>query len=213
MRFCPTHAILSSRPGVPSFRFPRKDSPIAARPAFRCRIRTCGSTISWTTVEAVLLLDFMETNCPKCKELSVKLEAVKKKYGRKVGVLSIVITPPETQATVAKYIAETKITTPILFDSSQVAISYFKATPQNPTFDTPHLFAINRNGLIVKDWAQAGHPGSGVPGRARSADRWLAGQEIDGIRPGYQTNKQAPPPGWRTRPARTGLLWIGVMLP
>jgi peroxiredoxin len=99
-----------------------------------------------------LLLDFMETNCPKCKELSVKLEAAKKKYGRKVGVLSIVITPPETQATVAKYIADTKMTTPILFDSSQVAISYFKATPQNPTFDTPHLFAINPNGLIVKDW-------------------------------------------------------------
>jgi peroxiredoxin len=100
-----------------------------------------------------LLLDFMETNCPKCKELSVKLEAAKKKYGRKVGVLSIVITPPETQATVAKYVAETKMTTPILFDSSQVAISYFKATPRNPTFDTPHLFAINPNGLIVKDWA------------------------------------------------------------
>ncbi len=28
-----------------------------------------------------LLLDFMETNCPKCKELSVKLEAAKKQYG------------------------------------------------------------------------------------------------------------------------------------
>jgi peroxiredoxin len=108
-----------------------------------------------------LLLDFMETNCPRCKELSVKLEGVKKKYGRKLGVLSIVITPPETQATVAKYIAETKITTPILFDSSQVTISYFKATPQNPTFDTPHLFAISPNGLIVKDWTQPATQGLG----------------------------------------------------
>ena len=101
---------------------------------------------------SLLLLDFMETNSPKCKELSVKLEATKKKYGLKVAVLSIVITPPETQTTVAKYVAETKMTTPILFDSSQVAISYFKATPQNPTFDTPHLFAISPNGLIVKEW-------------------------------------------------------------
>ncbi len=110
---------------------------------------------------SLLLLDFMETNCPKCKELSIKLEGVKKKYGRKVGILSIVIAPPETQATVAKYVAETKITTPILFDSSQVAISYFKATPQKPTFDTPHLFAINRNGLIVKDWVQSATEGLG----------------------------------------------------
>ena len=54
---------------------------------------------------------------------------MKKKHGAKVAVLSIVITPPETQATIAKYVAETKITSPIVFDLSQVAISYFKATP------------------------------------------------------------------------------------
>src|SRR4029079_18077511 len=69
-----------------------------------------------------LLLAFTETNCPKCKELSIKLEAAKQKYGSKLGVLSIFISPPETQATVAKYVAETKMTTPVLFDSSQVAI-------------------------------------------------------------------------------------------
>ncbi|MCU1335106.1 MAG: Redoxin domain protein [Bryobacterales bacterium] len=101
-----------------------------------------------------LLLDFMKTDCLHCKQLSTKLEAVKKKYGPKVAVLSIVITPPETQATVAKYVAETKITTPIVFDLSQVAIAYFKATPQNSGFDTPHLFAISPTGMIVKDWSQ-----------------------------------------------------------
>jgi peroxiredoxin len=108
-----------------------------------------------------LLVAFTETNCPKCKDLSIKLEAAKMKYGAKVGVLSIVLTPPETQATVAKYIAETKTTTPVLFDSSQVAIAYFKATPQNPSFDSPHLFAINPNGLIVKDWSQPATLGLG----------------------------------------------------
>ena len=108
-----------------------------------------------------LFLEFMETNCPNCKELSKKLQSIKTKYGPKVGVLSIVITPPETQATVGKYVAETKITTPVLFDSSQVAISYFKATPQNPTFDSPHLFAINPNGLIVKEWTQSAMMGLG----------------------------------------------------
>ena len=108
-----------------------------------------------------LLVDFTETSPAKCKELSIKLEAVKKKYGLRVAVLSIVLSPPETQATVAKYVAETKITTPVLFDSRQVAIAYFKATPQNPAFDSPHLFAINPNGLIVKDWAQPATLGLG----------------------------------------------------
>jgi len=119
-----------------------------------------------------LLVDFTETSPAKCKELSIKLEAVKKKYGVKVNVLSIVLAPPETQASVAKLVAETKMTTPVLFDSSQVAIAYFKATPQNPSFDSPHLFAINPNGLIVKDWTQ---PATMSPGFIAELDQLIAG--------------------------------------
>jgi len=119
-----------------------------------------------------LLIDFTETNPVKCKELSVKLEAVKKKYGVKVNILSIVLAPPETQASVAKLVAETKMTTPVLFDSSQVAIAYFKATPQNPSFDSPHLFAINPNGMIVKDWTQ---PATMGPGFLTELDQLIAG--------------------------------------
>jgi peroxiredoxin len=103
-----------------------------------------------------LLLDFMKTDCPHCKDLSKKLEGMKAKYGAKVEVLSILIAPPETLATVAKYVQELKITSAFLFDQGQVAITYFRATPQNPTFDTPHLFAIDPNGMIVRDWSQAG---------------------------------------------------------
>jgi peroxiredoxin len=102
-----------------------------------------------------LLLGFVGTDSAESKNLSKKLESAKGKLGPKVAILSVLISPPETQATAARYAAETKITTPILFDSGQVAIAYFKATPQKPTFDQPHLFAINPNGLIVKDWSQA----------------------------------------------------------
>jgi peroxiredoxin len=119
-----------------------------------------------------LLVDFTETTPAKCKELSVKLEAVKKKYGVKVNILSIVLAPPETQASVAKLVAETKMTTPVLFDSSQVAIAYFKATPQNPQFDSPHLFAINPNGMIVKDWTQ---PSTTGPGFLAEIDQLITG--------------------------------------
>jgi peroxiredoxin len=101
-----------------------------------------------------LRLDFMYTSCPHCKELSKKLEGVMARYGGKVAVLSIVV-PPDNQTTVAKYILETKITSPIVFDSTQVAVAYFKATPATQGFDTPHLFAIDPNGMIVKDWGQA----------------------------------------------------------
>ena len=54
-----------------------------------------------------------------------------------------------------KYVAENKITSAFLFDQGQVAVTYFRATPQNPAFDTPHLFAIDPNGMIVRDWNQA----------------------------------------------------------
>jgi hypothetical protein len=103
----------------------------------------------------LLLLGFIGTDSLESKELSKKLESTKARFGAKVGILSVLISPPETQATAAKYVSETKITTPVLFDSGQVAIAYFKATPQKPTFDQPHLFAINPSGLIVKDWSQA----------------------------------------------------------
>lgn len=103
-----------------------------------------------------VLLDFMKTDCPHCKELSKKLEGIKGRYGAKVEVLSILIAPPETTNTVAKYVAENKITSPFLFDQGQVAVTYFRATPQNPAFDTPHLFAIDPNGMIVRDWNQIG---------------------------------------------------------
>ena len=101
-----------------------------------------------------LLLDFMKTDCPHCKDLSKKLEGVMGKYGGKVAVLSIVL-PPDNQTTVTRYASETRTTSPIVFDSSQVAVAYFKATPATPGFDTPHLFAIDPNGMIVRDWGQA----------------------------------------------------------
>ena len=103
-----------------------------------------------------LLLDFMKTDCPHCKDLSKKLEGLKSRYGAKVEVLSILIAPPETIQTVTKYVTENRISSPFLFDQGQVAVTYFRATPQNPAFDTPHLFAIDPNGMIVRDWNQLG---------------------------------------------------------
>jgi peroxiredoxin len=102
-----------------------------------------------------LLLDFMRTDCPHCKALTKLLESKKGAWGSRVAVLSIVISPPDNQVTVAKYITEMKVTNPMVFDSGQVALSYFRSTPAKPSFDTPHLFAINPQGMIVRDWVEA----------------------------------------------------------
>ena len=99
-----------------------------------------------------LVLDFMITNCPHCKTLSSILEKVKSRYAGKAAVVSITVTPPENQDTVAAYVKENKITIPILFDMSQVAAVYFKIAPSKPAMDTPHLFVVDPNGNIVRDW-------------------------------------------------------------
>ena len=102
-----------------------------------------------------LVLDFMITNCPHCKTLSSILEKVQSKFGAKLAVVSVAVSPPENQMTVAAYVKENKITIPIVFDMGQMTATYMKLGPQNPNFDTPHLFVIDPAGNIVRDWGYA----------------------------------------------------------
>jgi len=99
----------------------------------------------------VVLLEIMLTSCPHCLQFARILEQVSQKYAGRVQVLSIV-NPPDTSATVAKFVQEQKVGYPLLFDCSQVAGSYMKATPQKPSFDIPHLFLIDQNGFIRNDF-------------------------------------------------------------
>jgi peroxiredoxin len=102
-----------------------------------------------------LFLLFVRTDNPTSKATTQLLESKKTQFGAKATVLSVAVSPVDNQATVAKYIADTKMSTPAVFDQGQMAASYFKATPAKPNIDLPHLFAINPNGMIVKDWAEA----------------------------------------------------------
>src|SRR5713101_894107 len=116
-----------------------------------------------------LLIDFMKTDCPFCKMLSQNLESIKLRYAGKVAILSVVISPPENMNTVGKYITDNKVTNPIAFDMGQVAVTYFNATPQRPTFDTPHLFLIDPNGNIVRDWGQSDQTRDILEGKSLAA--------------------------------------------
>lgn len=103
----------------------------------------------------VVLIDFMQTTCPRCQELTKILEDVKAKHGDKVQVLSVVNSMSDNQKTVQGYIAAYKPTSPFLFDCGQVMAAYLQLTPSNPTAHFPHLVVIDKNGVIRRDLAEA----------------------------------------------------------
>lgn len=102
----------------------------------------------------VVLIDIMRTNCPHCQELTKALEEVKAKYGDKIQILSVV-NPPDNQTTVKQYIAAYKVTSPVLFDCGQMAASYLQIGPKNPSASVPHLFVIDKGGMIRTEITEA----------------------------------------------------------
>jgi peroxiredoxin len=99
----------------------------------------------------VVLIDIMTTTCPHCMLLSSALEKAKEKYGDKLAILSVVL-PPDNQETVAKYKEVHHVTVPIVCDMGQMAISYMNARPGMAHMDVPHLFIIDRQGMIRNDF-------------------------------------------------------------
>jgi len=99
----------------------------------------------------IVLVDFMQTTCPICTRLVGELQQVKAKYGDKVEILSI-MTLPDNFEKADKFAADHKVTWPMLFDSGQVMMSFLKMTPANPKVNFPHLFIIDRAGMIRFDF-------------------------------------------------------------
>jgi peroxiredoxin len=98
-----------------------------------------------------VILDIMQVDCPTCGQLAQVLEKIKNKYPGKVAVLSVV-NPPSNQAQVLQFVEQHGVTSPILFDCGQMAISYLKVTPDQPGVNVPHVFIIDPDGMIVDDF-------------------------------------------------------------
>jgi peroxiredoxin len=92
-----------------------------------------------------VIVEFLQTTCPHCATFAGVLAKVQQKYGDRIAILAVA-NPPDTQATVAKYVEGHKITYPILFDSGQAAFSYVRKMK----FDLPQIFLIDGNGMIYK---------------------------------------------------------------
>ncbi|HBY63741.1 MAG TPA: hypothetical protein DEH78_28280 [Solibacterales bacterium] len=101
----------------------------------------------------VVVLDFMAAQCVHCLEVAPLMDEVKKKFGDRVAVFSIVTYPPDTQQTVGNFQAQTKTQVPILFDCGQVTRNYLKITAQSSQRDLPHVFLIDQAGVIKNDFA------------------------------------------------------------
>jgi thiol-disulfide isomerase/thioredoxin len=99
----------------------------------------------------VVLIDIMSTTCPHCLLLASTLERVKEKYGDQIQILSVVL-PPDNQDTIAKFRAVNKITVPIICDMGQMTISYLNARPGMSKIDVPHLFIVDKAGIIRNDF-------------------------------------------------------------
>jgi peroxiredoxin len=120
----------------------------------------------------VLILDIMLTTCPVCTKLADTLVSVQKKYGDQIGIISIVTLPDNFQ-TADKFAAEHKIQWPVVFDSGQVLMSYLRVTPVNPQVHFPHLFLIDKEGVIRNDFEGTDDPFLSLEGLSKEIDALL----------------------------------------
>jgi peroxiredoxin len=99
----------------------------------------------------VLLVDIMLTTCPTCNRLADTLVSLRKKYGDKLGIISVV-TLPDSAAEAQSFALKHGIDWPIVLDSGQMIASYLKVTPSNAQVHFPHLFVIDGEGMIRNDY-------------------------------------------------------------
>jgi peroxiredoxin len=99
----------------------------------------------------VLIVEFMQSSCDHCQKFAKVLEQARTKYADRIAILSIT-NPPDNQNTVGQFIREHRVSVPILYDCGQVAASYLKVTPQNPSINIPHVFLIDQQGMIRNDF-------------------------------------------------------------
>lgn len=99
----------------------------------------------------IVILNLMQTTCPRCKSFSKNLKRLKGKYGTRVQIVNIVHLP-DTLESVRDYQRLNRINQLILFDCGQVTASYLKITPENNRIETPYVFVIDNQGWIRDDY-------------------------------------------------------------
>jgi peroxiredoxin len=120
----------------------------------------------------VLLVDIMSTGCATCTRLVDELVRVKARYGDKLAIISVV-TAPDNFQTADAFVAQHKVTWPVVFDMGQMIASYLKVTPSNPKIEFPHLFVVDASGVIRNDFGSADDKALTSGALSAEIDKWL----------------------------------------
>jgi len=97
----------------------------------------------------IVILEFMQTNCPHCSAAADTLRAVEQQYGSKIQIVAVVSSQTEKDYTVASYIQGHSVDYPVLFDSGQMMFSYVR----DPKIVFPHIYVIDGRGYIRFDYS------------------------------------------------------------
>ena len=103
-----------------------------------------GQSITFSSLRGkVILLEFMEANCPHCEHMAPILATMYSQYGSSVVFLSVVgpwdgVTVQDTAGFVSTY----RVTWNIVYDSSGIVFSNYGIQA------TPTFFIISRDGLV-----------------------------------------------------------------
>ena len=121
----------------------------------------------------IVLVEFMQTNCPHCAAFSTVLNGLKLKYGDKLAILAIGNPPIDSLQTMTQFAKGHQLAYPLLLDQGQVAYSYART----PSIDLPTVYLIDANGMIRNSWADGVltkdiFEGNGL---SREIDKLLAG--------------------------------------
>lgn len=95
----------------------------------------------------VVVVEFMQTNCPHCIKFSTVLAGLTHKYGSQLQILSIAL-PNDTPQTIRAFVKSHGVTWPHLYDQGQVAASYVRA----PGLNFPAVYLVDQNGMIAGHW-------------------------------------------------------------
>ena len=146
--------------------------PLRRAPGF-CLIDTSGQWQDLADYRGkIVLVEFMQTNCPHCAAFSTVLNGLKLKYGDKLAILAIA-NPPDNPQTMMQFVKDHKLTYPLLLDQGQAAYSYVRT----PSIELPTVYLVDANGMIRNSWVDGVmtkdiFEGSGL---AREIDKLLAG--------------------------------------
>ncbi len=146
--------------------------PVRRAPGF-CLIDTTGQWQDLADYRGkVVVLEFMQTTCPHCAALVPVLTGLRQKYGDKLAVLSVALSPDTPQA-MSQFASGHKLSYPLMLDMGQVAVSYVRAGSIN----FPSVYLIDGAGMIRDHWeytplTAAIFEGGGI---AKAVDKLMVG--------------------------------------